>query len=59
MHNYISVMIADEYSSNQDLVKAQTLYNRSLPMYEKESWIPLVSHIKERLAVIEENTKTT
>lgn len=57
MRIYISVLIADEYSTNQDLQKAQTLYNRSLTMYEKERWTPLVSHIRDRLSVIEETRK--
>lgn len=49
MQIYISVLIADEYSSNQDLQKAQALYNRSMAIYEKENWTPLVDHIKAKM----------
>lgn len=57
MHNHISVMIADEYFHNKDLRKAQTLYARSLAMYEKEGWSRLVESIKEKLSVIEKDTR--
>lgn len=57
MHNYISVMIADEYFHNKDLRKAQALYNRSIALYEKEGWSPLVKSIKEKLSVIEKDTR--
>lgn len=57
IQNYISVLIADEYLSIKDLQKAQALYNRSLEMYEKESWTPLVASIKEKLAIIETETE--
>lgn len=57
MHNHISVMIADEYFQNKDLRKAQTLYTRSLTMYEKEGWSLLADSIKEKLSVIEKDTR--
>lgn len=57
MHNYISVMIADEYFRKKDLRKAQTLYTKSLTLYENEGWSPLVVSIKEKLSVIERDTR--
>lgn len=57
MHNHISVMIAEEYFLNKDLRKAQTLYNRSIALYEKEGWSPLIESIKEKLSVIEKDTR--
>lgn len=57
MINYISVMIADEYSITPDLQKASNIYNRCLHLYEKESWTPLVAHIKDRLSFVESSIK--
>lgn len=53
MQNHINVMIADEYTLMKDTQTAQTLYNKSLPMYEKESWSILADSIREKLAKIE------
>lgn len=57
MQNYINVMIADEYSANQDLQKAVALYNRSLTAYERECWTPLARYIQERLSMLEVTKK--
>lgn len=59
MQNYLSVLIADEYANSQELQKAIALYNRSLASYEKESWTPLVNHIKERISALSETNKLT
>lgn len=53
MQNHINVMIGDEYMLMKDPQTAQSLYTRSLSMYEKENWSMLVDSIKEKLAIIE------
>lgn len=53
MQNYISIMIAEEYFSIQELQKASTLYTRCLPSYERECWTQLVDDIKARLSMID------
>lgn len=53
MGNYLGVKIANEYMLNRELSKAQSMYNRSLVMYEKECWAALSAEIKEKLAAIE------
>lgn len=55
MQNYIGVLIADEYWASQDIQKSSALYTRVLTLYEKESWTPLIKHIKDRMVNFEES----
>lgn len=53
MLNYISVMIADEYKSISEIKKAQTLYSKSLSMYETECWLVLSQDIVTKLSELD------
>lgn len=56
MQNYISVMIADEYKSLTEIKKAQTLYAKSLSMYEAEGWFILSQYIGKKLSELEDES---
>lgn len=50
--NYIIVLLANEHMNAKDFQKASALYTKSLMLYEKENWKPLVGYIAEKLASI-------
>lgn len=52
MQTYLNILIADEYAAIQEIQKAVQLYNRSLMAYEKENWLPLADHLRERISAL-------
>lgn len=51
MQNYINALIGREYLLVKDTQKAMAFYSKSLVMYEKEGWQPLVDSIKENIKI--------
>lgn len=54
MRHFLSIMIADEYIASNNPQKAQVLLQKSLSIYEKENWWPLVDDLKRKLASIKD-----
>lgn len=55
MFSHAAVIVADEYMLIKEFSKANSLYERSLQVYEKENWKELAEDIRIKIGIAMEN----